>query len=292
MNKTLFKIICDNKDDETKKPTLYVIKMTSSTECFYKVGITSFQDTKTRYRSYIGYDVEEIYKFTHPSSDLIMDLEAECLARSTKYIPSIKFGGFTEAIEDITEISKFLLSLNWIKDLKNETGIITETKKKLKEPQERVKFSWDVCVELFKLHLLNEDTNWKEETRIPAETRELLENILALCKNDASKAHYQISRYKNATKANCEKLTTILKNKKELSSKVIDIQKTKMFTKNKTEQLQKLLNDNPNKVWTNEEFTKTLEVSSNYVSRNKVQLEAFGFKFARKEHKEHKPRLG
>ena len=52
MNKTLFKKMCDHREDETKKPTLYVIKMTSSTECFYKVGITSFQDTKTRYRSH------------------------------------------------------------------------------------------------------------------------------------------------------------------------------------------------------------------------------------------------
>lgn len=60
------------------------------------------------------------------------------------------------------------------------------------------------------------------------------------------------------------------------------------FTKNKTEQLQKLLNDNPDKVWTNEEFVEALNTSNVWPSVNKTKLEAFGFKFARKEHKEHK----
>lgn len=60
------------------------------------------------------------------------------------------------------------------------------------------------------------------------------------------------------------------------------------FTKNKTEQLQKLLNDNPDKVWTNEELVEALNTSSVWPSVNKTKLEAFGFKFARKEHKEHK----
>lgn len=60
------------------------------------------------------------------------------------------------------------------------------------------------------------------------------------------------------------------------------------FTKNKTEQLQKLLNNNPDKVWTNEEFVEALNTSSVWPSVNKTQLEAFGFKFARKEHKQHK----
>jgi hypothetical protein len=70
MNKTEFKKYC------TDYAYLYVIKLTSETETFYKIGITSNIDIHKRieyYKKYYNYKIIAVYQ--HTSSDLIMDIE-------------------------------------------------------------------------------------------------------------------------------------------------------------------------------------------------------------------------
>ena len=61
-----------------------------------------------------------------------------------------------------------------------------------------------------------------------------------------------------------------------------------MFTKTRTQQLQNLLVTYENKVWTLPELNQILNVNEKWSYTNKAKLEAMGFSFERKVHKEHK----
>ena len=113
MNKTEFKKYC------TDYAYLYVIKLTSETETFYKIGITSNIDIHKRieyYKKYYNYKIIAVYQ--HTSSDLIMDIERLLIDSFDRYEPNIKFGGSSECVKTIFGINKIFSSLKWIKDLK------------------------------------------------------------------------------------------------------------------------------------------------------------------------------
>ena len=113
MNKTEFKKYC------TDYAYLYVIKLTSETETFYKIGITSNIDIHKRieyYKKYYSYKIIAVYQ--HTSSDLIMDIERLLIDSFDRYEPNIKFGGSSECVKTIFGINKIFSSLKWIKDLK------------------------------------------------------------------------------------------------------------------------------------------------------------------------------
>ena len=113
MNKTKFKKYC------TDYAYLYVIKLTSETETFYKIGITSNIDIHKRieyYKKYYNYKIIAVYQ--HTSSDLIMDIERLLIDSFDRYEPNIKFGGSSECVKTIFDINKIFSSLKWIKDLK------------------------------------------------------------------------------------------------------------------------------------------------------------------------------
>ena len=77
-------------------PKLYVIRLFNKEESFYKIGITSKDLIKRRFTK-IPYDYE-IIKIVEGKPDYIFDLERRFLSltKNKKYIPKIKFEGYTE----------------------------------------------------------------------------------------------------------------------------------------------------------------------------------------------------
>lgn len=63
-----------------KSNTLYIVKLTNSTECFYKLGITYMKNNEPRrYRDYrkLGYEIEQIYVKTFDTYQECFDKEFE-----------------------------------------------------------------------------------------------------------------------------------------------------------------------------------------------------------------------
>ncbi len=106
-SKSAFKRACQNNNGLAR---LYVIKCSSDTEVFYKIGITS-RPINHRFSGIdaMPYNYKVIYEIIKPCSD-IWDLEVEILRAyySHKYLPKISFGGCTECISSIDGIERYL----------------------------------------------------------------------------------------------------------------------------------------------------------------------------------------
>lgn len=93
--------------------TLYAVTMTSSSELFFKVGITH-KTVKERFanKEDAPYDVKELYTVTDDAS-YIYDLEKRLhkLLKKHNYQPKQKFGGYTECFTTIKPIEKLLKQL-------------------------------------------------------------------------------------------------------------------------------------------------------------------------------------
>lgn len=111
MTKNIFESL--NKD----LYTLYIIRLYDDVESFYKIGVTSRENPYERFSVY-PYEKDIICLYQHPSSHLIMDLESKCISLEIKYTPRKEFGGKSECVESINNVSEFLGTLTWIKDLK------------------------------------------------------------------------------------------------------------------------------------------------------------------------------
>ena len=123
MNKTEFKKYC------TDYAYLYIIKLDSDSESFYKIGITSNEDIDIRLYEYRKFYEVKIIKFLkHPSPEIIMDIERLMIDSFERYTPKEKFGGQSECIKSIIGLKNILKSLKWVRDL--EDVEIKEKKKK------------------------------------------------------------------------------------------------------------------------------------------------------------------
>lgn len=87
--------------DNTSAPALvYVLRLTSADEVFYKVGVT-VQSTKQRlyHMKDSGYSIEVVHEFQTTLGEAIK--EENRILRENKvhqYLPRIKFGGYTECL--------------------------------------------------------------------------------------------------------------------------------------------------------------------------------------------------
>ena len=123
MNKTEFKKYCSDY------AYLYIIKLESDSESFYKIGITSNEDIDIRLYEYKKFYEVKIIKFLkHPSPEIIMDIERLMIDSFERYTPKEKFGGQSECIKSIIGLKNILKSLKWVRDL--EDAEIKEKKKK------------------------------------------------------------------------------------------------------------------------------------------------------------------
>ena len=125
MTKPIFEQHCSNK---TNKGYLYIIKLSDESESFYKIGITSNEDISIRIKQLISesksqYRVEIIHAFSHPCSNLIMDIERKLLSLEEKYTPNKMFAGYSECVKDIKKALEFIKSLDWIKDFENHESV-------------------------------------------------------------------------------------------------------------------------------------------------------------------------
>ena len=87
-----------HKDDWVKIPCkLYVVRMSSLTEDFYKIGITN-QELTRRFREHdTEYTVEEIHVVnTNRYNAILLEAELHNTHSELKYTPDNKFGGHTE----------------------------------------------------------------------------------------------------------------------------------------------------------------------------------------------------
>ena len=81
---------------ETKSAYLYYIKMNSETENFYKIGITT-QDLQRRFRNLTSYSYEILnYVSTNLYEAVKLERSLLELTQEHKYLPSIRFDGYTE----------------------------------------------------------------------------------------------------------------------------------------------------------------------------------------------------
>ena len=128
MNKPRFEQLCESK---TNKGYLYIIKLSDNTESFYKIGITSNEDISIRINQIQSYyKVELIQAFSHPCSNLIMDIESKLLSLEEKYKPKCEFDGYSECVKDIKNSLGFLDTLDWIRDFETHELIRKETREK------------------------------------------------------------------------------------------------------------------------------------------------------------------
>ena len=128
MNKTEFRKYCSDY------AYLYIIKLDSDSESFYKIGITSNEDIDIRLYEYKKFYEVKIIKFLkHPSPEIIMDIERLMIDSFERYSPEEKFGGHSECIKSIIGLKNILKSLKWVRDLED-----VEIKEKRKK-RDRVK---------------------------------------------------------------------------------------------------------------------------------------------------------
>ena len=121
MNKPIFEQHCSNK---TNKGYLYIIKLSDESESFYKIGITSHEDISIRFQVFkSSYNVEIIHAFSHPCSNLIMDIERKLISLEERYTPNKMFAGYSECVKDIKKALEFIKSLDWIKDFENHESV-------------------------------------------------------------------------------------------------------------------------------------------------------------------------
>ncbi len=94
---------------------LYLVKLKSQDECFYKVGI-SVNDIETRFsKSEMPYEVSKVLVI-NGEAGFIWDLEKSLfkLLKEQKYQPKAKFNGWTECFAQVPkDVLKYLKSLNF-----------------------------------------------------------------------------------------------------------------------------------------------------------------------------------
>lgn len=90
--------------------TLYIIECVGHNEKFYKVGITS-RTVSERFKdkAKMPYSISVIYKL-ESSADMIYNIEREIMRiiKNDRYIPSIKFGGYTECFSNMEKVEQYL----------------------------------------------------------------------------------------------------------------------------------------------------------------------------------------
>lgn len=99
-----------NKSEWLKIPCqLYVIKLTSNTEVFYKIGITS-QDILRRFRAHdLPYEIELLYLIdTNRYTGIIKENKLHTKYKNYHYSTKYKFGGHTECFTQLPNIKKEL----------------------------------------------------------------------------------------------------------------------------------------------------------------------------------------
>lgn len=120
MTKEIFTNLCEGL------AYLYIIKCSDEEEVFYKIGVTSREDPYKRF-SQIPYETELLRFYSHPSPNLIMDLERQLLSICKGYKPLKEFGGQSECIVYPNPAIEFIETLSWIRDL--ERLDVSEPKK-------------------------------------------------------------------------------------------------------------------------------------------------------------------
>ena len=112
MNKTEFRKYCSDY------AYLYIIKLDSESESFYKIGITSNEDIDIRLYEYKKFYEVKIIKFLkHPSPEIIMDIERLLIDSFDRYVPLIAFPGKSECVKSINELKDIFKNLKWVRDL-------------------------------------------------------------------------------------------------------------------------------------------------------------------------------
>jgi len=100
------------KDEWENKPAyVYHIKLNSENESFYKVGITT-QDLQKRFGNLTPYTYEVLnYVTTNLYEAVKLERSVLELTKDCKYLPSVKFDGYTECFSTtVPEINDILLS--------------------------------------------------------------------------------------------------------------------------------------------------------------------------------------
>jgi len=100
------------KDEWENKPAyVYHIKLDSENESFYKVGITT-QDLQKRFGNLTPYTYEVLnYVTTNLYEAVKLERSVLELTKNCKYLPSVKFDGYTECFSTtVPEIDNILLS--------------------------------------------------------------------------------------------------------------------------------------------------------------------------------------
>lgn len=110
MTRNIFEKLC------TDYAYLYIVRLYTSTEEFYKIGITSKETIISRFDA-IPYEYDIICLYKHKDSSLTMDLESKLLSLESKYKPNTYFQGESECVTSIDKAIEFLKTLNWIKGL-------------------------------------------------------------------------------------------------------------------------------------------------------------------------------
>ena len=225
MNKTEFKKYCINY------AYLYIIKLESDSESFYKIGITSNEDIDIRLYEYKKFYEVKIIKFLkHPSPEIIMDIERLMIDSFERYTPKEKFGGQSECIKSIIGLKNILKSLKWVRDL--EDVEIKEKKKKrdrvkiLREYVEALDIIANAKYYMTEQSEIDEKKNFISDIESDA-SYELLVEFVKICKvsmNDIE--NYSNSYLRDAT---LEKKIGEEKAKQILSREIKDLYKAGEF---------------------------------------------------------------
>ena len=225
MNKTEFKKYCSDY------AYLYIIKLESDSESFYKIGITSNEDIDIRLYEYKKFYEVKIIKFLkHPSPEIIMDIERLMIDSFERYTPKEKFGGQSECIKSIIGLKNILKSLKWVRDL--EDAEIKEKKKKrdrvkiLREYVEALDTITNAKYYMTEQSEIDEKKNFISDIESDA-SYELLVEFVKICKvsmNDIE--NYSNSYLRDAT---LEKKIGEEKAKQILSREIKDLYKVGEF---------------------------------------------------------------
>lgn len=104
MHRSTFKIKsyvrnCDKTNNGMSN--IYLIKMSSSDESFFKIGITK-ESVKSRFRQQDYYDIDVIH-FSKEEAHAVFNKEKQVLklVKPFRYTPKVKFGGYTECFSEI-----------------------------------------------------------------------------------------------------------------------------------------------------------------------------------------------
>lgn len=186
MTKTIFNKLCNDY------AYLYLIKLTSDTEEFYKIGITSKETITPRFVS-IPYEVDIVALYKHKDSSFIMDLESKLISISERHRPEQDFAGQSECVTDITVALEYLDSLNWIKGLTDH--VLEEAKsarKKLKAVVGTNNFK-KICMQ-YEQALITGEQEIIDDIETDIDYKDLVDFVEIFSINKLSSVSYQKSK--------------------------------------------------------------------------------------------------